>query len=453
MLDFMKGLLRPFKQRWIPFPYNQGIEFTRIYNESLESQWWSKDSLQELQFRRLKALLKHAYQNVPYHRRIFEERNLKPRDFQCFEDLQKLPVLTKEDVRTNFHALISQHFHIYRPAVFHTSGSTGEPLNYYLDRRTVLMTSACVQRHWRWCGVGPNDLIAVCRGTLIDDFGKKRSNHYKLQDKQLHFSTFEMNDAVMAKYISLINDTKPSMIRGYPASIEILAKFIIKNDMNVWTPKAIHTSSETVSEEQRRVIEKAFHSPLFDWYGHGESTLCAGECDQHTGLHLNLEYGYTEFVKTQETANMPGVFNIISTSLHNYSFPLIRYDTEDLALLGDKLCSCGRGLPLIKKIIGREADIIKGVNGVAVSPSSFVHFWKYKVADHLEGIKYVQIVQKKVDCITVKIVGQQKVRNQEIILDRIHLLLGDIQVDFEYLPQIPTGQKWRFTVSQLRIKD
>ena len=119
----------------------------------------------------------------------------------------------------------------------------------------------------------------------------------------------------MTMYVMKLNEIKPALMRGYPASLEILAQFIKENKLNVHSPKAIHTSSEVVLPEQREVIEEAFGAPLFDWYGHRESTICAGECEYHKGLHLNLEFGYTEFVKTKETEKMKDVYNIVSTSL------------------------------------------------------------------------------------------------------------------------------------------
>lgn len=255
----------------------------------------------------------------------------------------------------------------------------------------------------------------------------------------------------MEKYIKKLNELKPALIRGYPSSLEILARFMIKKNLKLqFSPKAIHTSSEVVLPEQREIIENAFGAPLFDWYGHGESTVCAGECEYHKGLHLNLEFGCTEFIKTEETKKMSKVYNIVSTSLWNFSMPLIRYDTEDLALLENSKCQCGRGLPLIKQIIGRQADIIIGANGVWVSPASFVHFWKYKIADRLKNILYAQIVQEDEDFVKVKLVGEKDKKNEDIIRRQLNTLLGNMKIEFEYLSQIPTGQKWRFTVSKIK---
>jgi len=437
----------------IPFPYIYGLEFAKYYKWLMKTQWFSFEELKEIQNRRLHIIIDHAYKNVPYYKRIFNERKLKPMDIQTVEDLKLLPILTKGDIRNHFNDLIAKNFKKYKPILSHTSGSTGQPLEYYIDKNLFALIRATVWRHWQWCGVKYREVIAVFRGTLINEFGKKQQYYYKTEGNQIHFSTFKMNEKVMSKYIKKLNETKPTLIRGYPASLEILARFIKKYNLNIHSPKAIHTSSEVVLPEQREIIESAFGAPLFDWYAHGESTVCAGECEYHKGLHLNMEFGFTEFIKTKETKKMTGIYNIISTSLWNFSMPFIRYDTEDLVPLGNSKCSCGRGLPLVKKIIGRQADIIKGVNGVQVSPSSFVHFWKYKVADELSDIYYVQIVQKEKDLIQVNLVGKKKKKNEELIKKRLNMLLGDMKVEFEYLTQIPTGQKWRFTVSKVDQKE
>jgi len=402
-----------------------------------------------LQFLQLQDLLTHAYKNVPYYTQIFRERGLRPPDIHSFEDMEKLPILTKDIVRKHFKDLTATNAQDIAHSIAHTSGSTGEPLEYCIDGTLSILTHACVQRHWRWCGIEPRELVAVFRGTLINDFGKAQACYWNLEDRQLHFSTFNMTDEVMFEYVKQINKHRPALIRGYPSSLEILACFVDKEGLSISSPRAVHTSSETVSSEQRKIIENAFGAPLFDWYGHGESTVCAGECEKHEGLHLNPEFGYTEFLKTPETEHMDNTFNMVSTSLHNYSMPFIRYDSEDLALLENKQCSCGREMPLVTKLIGRQADIISGPNGVKVSPSSFVHFWKYRVADDLLDIRYAQVVQKSPSRIEMRLVGEKVAKNERVMVGELKQLLGEVDVSFEYLSDVPTGQKWRFTVSEV----
>ncbi|MFX0132865.1 MAG: phenylacetate--CoA ligase family protein [Candidatus Hodarchaeota archaeon] len=446
----IKSLLKNTWYRIVPFPYVFRFEFAKYYKFLMQSQWWSQEKLEEFQNKRLQIVIKHAYENVPYYRKIFNDRGLSPNDIKSKEDLKILPVLTKNDVRENFNNLLAKNFIKFKPSCFHTSGSTGEPLHYYIDKTLIAFTQAIVWRHWQWCGVKYGEPIAIFRGTLIDDFGKKQKNHWKIEGNQVHFSTFEMSEKIMARYVEKLNEIRPTLIRGYPASLEIFAKFIKSRNLNIPSPTAIQTASETVLPEQRRIIEQVFNSKLFDLYGHGESTVYAGEC-QHNGMHLDLEYGYSEFIKTDETREMNNVYNVISTSLWNFSMPFIRYDTEDLVLLKNSKCICGRGLPVITKVIGRQADIIEGINGVKVSPSSFVHFWKYRIDNKLSGIKYAQLIQIKQDSLLIKLVGSKDKNNENVIREQINMLLGEMNIEYKYLSQIPTGQKWRFTVSKIKL--
>ena len=448
--ESIKNIGRWVRSNLVPFPYGYGLQSTRFYRWLMRTQWLALEELEKIQNERLRVIIRHAYEEVPYYRGIFDESDLKPTDIQSKEDLQLLPILTKDDVRKHFSELIARDSGRHKPILQHTSGSTGQPLSYYIDRDLSKLIAATVWRHWRWCGVEHGEPVAVFRGTLIDDFGDRRKSYWRTIGNETHFSTFEMNEQTMVRYVEKLNKIRPSLIMGYPASLQILAQFMIETSLSLRKrPKAIHTSSEIVLPEQREIVEEAFGAPLFDWYGHGESTVCAGECERHTGLHLNSEFGCTEFTETKEKEGKEIGYNIVSTSLWNFSMPFIRYDTEDLALLGNPQCRCGRGLPLIEKIIGRQADIIKGVNGVKVSPSSFVHFWKYRVAERLSGIRYAQIVQEEEDSLLIKLVGRRERESEEVIRKQLNLLLGAMRIEFEYLPQIPTGQKWRFTVSKV----
>ncbi|MEM3658731.1 MAG: hypothetical protein QXQ66_10020, partial [Candidatus Hadarchaeum sp.] len=129
----------------------------------METQWYSRQQLEELQLERLKAIIKHAYENVPYYRRIFDERNLKPYDIKSKNDLAKLPLLTRRDLVENSELLKSRDFSRYCPTPSFTSGSTGEPVTVWLSRETRTMVNACVWRHWSWFGFRFGDKMAMLR--------------------------------------------------------------------------------------------------------------------------------------------------------------------------------------------------------------------------------------------------------------------------------------------------
>ena len=117
-----------------------------------KSQWWSKEQIEELQNKKLRALIHHAYNNVPYYHRIFSQLGIKPEDIKTKDDLKKIPVLTKEDIRKNLPDLIARNVPKSQMIESHSSGSTGEPLKYYIDKQSYSAGWAQTFRCWRWAG-------------------------------------------------------------------------------------------------------------------------------------------------------------------------------------------------------------------------------------------------------------------------------------------------------------
>jgi len=133
----------------------------------MKTQWLSPEKLDELKNERLKIIIKHVYENVPYYRTIFNEHGLKPNDIQTKEE--SLPILTKGYVRKHFKELIAQKIlEKYKLILIlrYTSGSTGESLDYYLDKDLLALINATVWRYWRWCGLNFGEKIEVFRGDL-----------------------------------------------------------------------------------------------------------------------------------------------------------------------------------------------------------------------------------------------------------------------------------------------
>jgi phenylacetate-CoA ligase len=436
-------------QKLIPFPYRHGSTFTRLYKGLLKSQFLDLKEVERQQYSKLKSLLIHCENNVPYYQEVFKNINFQVnRDFKSVSDLEKIPILTKSDIRNNFEKLKASNAKSFSPITCGTSGSTGQPLKFLIDFKHNVLCSALFERHYRWAGIDPNKTTGVFRGALINQFGKESKSLFRVDKNSVHFSTFEMDEEACLSYWNVIQNKNISYLRGYPGSLFIFATMLKKAGIETSQIKSIHTSSEVLSPENRSFIEEFFSCKIFDWYGHGERTVGAGECQEHNGLHLSHELGYSEFIKTPESQKLDRTFNLISTSLSNYSMPFLRYDTEDLVKLPNKDCTCGRPL-LIEQIIGRNADIIEGPNGILVSASSFVHFWKYQLDPLVSNIDYFQVLQHELDLFEIKIKGANTENNEQAIFSQLKSLLGDtIKINFNYIEEIPVDQKWRVTINK-----
>ena len=144
-----------------------GTKMLRYLKELEETQWWSLERLQELQNRKLRALIKHAYENIPYYHCLFQERGLTDKDIQTVEDLPKLPVLTKNDIRQNFADLIAKDSSKRKPFLNATGGSTGEPLQYYIDMEVTSISWAGTFRGWEWADYKLGDKRATLAGSSL----------------------------------------------------------------------------------------------------------------------------------------------------------------------------------------------------------------------------------------------------------------------------------------------
>ena len=322
-----------------------------------QSQWYDEERLLEYQCQRLRHLLKHCYENVPYYTEIFDKNRLKPDDIKTIEDLKLLPILTKECVRNNFNKLMAKKVKKFDPIVSHTSGSTGTALEFYLDRDTNILEFATIWRFWNWTGYRFGDKFADLRGRVIQ--GKKPwMIDYRL--RSLNLSSFRLTRDVVKDYATQLRKFKPKIIRGYPSSISLFAKWLQEDGIDDIQPVAVVTSAETLLAPQRQDIEEVFNCKVYDWYGIMERVAAIGQCE-YGNYHINSEYGIVEILDENGNPVQNGERGeIIATSLHNHAMPFIRYRTNDLAVADDdgKKCECGRGLPLVKSIFGRVEDFV-----------------------------------------------------------------------------------------------
>ena len=431
----------------IPFPYIYGLKFAKYYKWLMKTQWLPPEELEELQNKRLQIIIKHAYENVPYYRRIFDERGLKPEDIQTKEDLKLLPVLTKDDVRKHFNELIARDFEKHKPVLGHTSGSTGTAMDFYLTEFVEnVIERAFIWRHWNWANFNYGDKVVTIRGQILTN-DLNAVAPYEIQENNLLLSSFHLSEQSMRKYSELIINFKPKIIRAYPSAIFLMTKYFKSRKSNPPKVTSIITSSETLLPEHRTEIENFWGCKIYDWYGLGERVVAIGECEDGR-FHINLEYGIVEF-KDVSGSNQK---EIIATSFWNFAMPLIRYSTRDLITPStNSKCSCGRSLPTVNSIDGRIEDFVitKDKRIVGRLDAAF----KYSF-----GIKYSQINQDKIGHIIVKIVKNENYtdKDQEKLDIELRKRLGrDIDIEYEFVDDIPRTKagKLRFVISNVKLEE
>jgi len=417
------------------------------------SQWWPSTQLADWQQARLAELLCHAYDTVPYYHRVFDAAGITPANIRAVDDLLQLPLLTKSVIQEHQAELISTEYSPAQRIANYTGGSTGIPMHFYQDRRQRDWGSANKLRCNLWAGWDfgkytlrlwghPHDLKATQTAK-----GKLRS--FLLREYTFDAFGFSADD--MADLVAYIRRKRPDTIVAYASVLSHFAAYVEERQIeNLPVPDGIITSTDMLFPHQRALIERVFRAKVFNRYGCREVSTIAAECDEHRGMHINADRLIVEFVDENGEyvpTGKPG--RVVITDLFNYAMPFIRYDIEDIAVLGEERCSCGRGLPLMKELVGRYADVLTTPEGQFVSASALT-----TILPRIPTIHECQLVQQAVDRLQVNVVRSPHYDVSSEAAFRLHLarFFGPcMHITFNYMDEIPklASGKARFSVSEL----
>lgn len=334
--------------------------FHRYLNSLMRSQWFSSEQFREIQLAELRKLLKEAFLNVPYYSEVLKGFSGRL-DYISLEELKDIPLLEKSLLRTNTKDFINQQRLKYGHEGGHTSGTSGAPLIWPYDLDSIQYDLAFRERQYRWAGVTGREKSARFSGRLL--LGKHNRPpywRYNRPENQWLFSTYHITDETIPLYCKAFEAIDIAYLDGYPSTLFTIAKWINLNGKSAsWRPWAIITTAETLLDFQRQEIEKAFGCKVFSFYSSSEGSPFVTECSAGK-LHLNPESGIIEFLRPDGTnADLGEEVEMVVTSFFQRTMPLIRYRIGDTGALAEKQsCACGRRMPIVKYIGGRESDTV-----------------------------------------------------------------------------------------------
>lgn len=428
-----------------------GGVFPAALREFRARDGWSSDQWSEYQSGRLRGLLLHASDTVPYYRRRFAESGFARASLSRFtlSDLSRLPLTGKEDIRSNLDALTSATFRGKKLYPYLTSGSTGTPLAVLFAAEMHQTWSAAYEARCRnWAGVSNAMSRAMIGGRVVVARGHERPPfwRYNRVERQLYISAFHISAGNAPAYVQALNKYRPDYLVGYASSHYFLARFINELSLRVHRPKAVLTSSEKLLPEMRRAIEEAYRCEVFDAYSGVEACCLASECEHHR-LHVSPDVGIVELCDEAGRAvpiGVPG--EIVATGLLNYAQPLVRYRTGDLAVWSDEDCPCGRQMPVLAELVGRLEDTVIGSDG-----REMVRFHGIFVG--LPQVREGQIIQETLTEFRVRLVAGAEFgeRDKRIIVQRFTERLGAVQVTFEYVDRIERTERGKFRAVVSRV--
>jgi phenylacetate-CoA ligase len=376
--------------------------FARYSREFERNQYLHPDDLRKLQMRRLRQQLIDAYRYVPFYRHRMTQAGLTPLDIRTHEDLRLLPVLTKRDIQDQQDLLVSSNISPSKREQNQTGGSTGSPLQFYVDLERFDSRMASTARHNAWAGLRIGDWHAQLWGSRYD-FGDEPDPtplwRQKFLYRNVSLHTADVTEASMMQYVEVLRKYRPRAMVSYAQSAVLFAEFCTANKIYDITFDSMIVSAEMLLPGKRQILEETFRGKVFDRYGCREVSVIASECEFHSGLHVNAD---ALIVEVEAAPNLPaGMGRVLVTDLLNRSMPLIRYEIGDLASLDtDMRCPCGRSLPLIGNIQGRTSDFLRLPSGRMIAGPSLA-----LLAADMRDVRQVQFVQRDPQHVTLKVVA------------------------------------------------
>lgn len=413
-----------------------------------KSQYWPPERLRELQINRLQSIVQHAFKSCPFYASLYRDLNL------CIEDmadLRRLPLVSKGDVREGLNDFLSKSFVKETIYESRTGGSTGRALTLYFDKRCQEHRNAAAMRSDRWAGRDLGTKTAGIWGNPPRMAGFKDWLRSSFLNRLVYLDTMAINEQSVCNFVSMWKRQRPKVIFGHSHSIYMLARYLENLGVEEIRPVGVISTSMMLLDHERSVIEQVMGCKVSNRYGCEEVGLISAECPERRKMHINSEHVIVELLRRDGQPALPGEeAEVVVTDLINYAMPLIRYRVEDMAVGVEGVCDCGRGLPMIDKIIGRVADFLQKADGTLVAGVSLVE----RTLTDIKGLDQMQLVQESRDELQVNIVpGRLYTPRSKVLLhDELKKVFGDvmrIQInELNSLPQEKTG-KYRFSINKV----
>ena len=436
-----------------------GSAFADAYREMSEAQWLSPEELRLRSEDRLAKLLSHAARTVPYYRDFCVAAELRPESLRTLEDLKRLPVVDKNTYREGpLSRFLAEDIGGHRRLDYTTSGSTGEPLKFCLDRRAMPLVFASHLFYDSWFGLRPFDRYVrfmappaadpplASHAPFLFRLKQQVSTHLKKLYESLtqqHFSMFDVDPEQVGGIYERMNAFRPAYVLGYTSTLATLADQLLQRGLRLDRPlKGVITIAEPLTPPRRKLIEEYFQARIINRYGQREfkywsSQSCAASDSR---FHVNTELVVAEVLRADGSDAEPGeVGRLVMTNLHNHVMPFVRYDTADLASLMSGRCECGRGFPVLASLEGRSQEVLVTPSGRMINPTSLGHYL-FVIHDYVETLKHFQLVQLDQRRVRLLVVPHEPLGDGEkgrLSADLASLLGGEMEVAIESVSEIP----------------
>lgn len=433
-----------FNLKWRLYHPRAHGRFKRL----LESQYWSSDQMQARSEEARKRIVTVAMTMTAFYPKFYGDVGFELGDMAQDGWFERLPVLTKRHLREHFEDMTNASLRRFR-ATSTTGGSTGEPTRTGYDRRFPEEVYG-----WRlqsWFGIHPGDDRAnVWRATHMTAKARFLNALFWWPTRHLKLDATFISEGSLVDFINRYNVLRPGSLEGYVGGIMQLAEYAQQNRITLWAPKLVQVTSSPLSAVQKNLLRQVFRAPICDQYGSCEIRWLAQSCPQDCGLHVNTEHVHLEFVDETNKPRESGLYGrALLTNLEDEVFPMIRYENGDRGRYLPNHCQCGRSLPLIDSVKGRESESFVLPSGKTINGEFLTTLFD----DTPELVRSFRLIQHKSLSITVIVVPASFDAKKEIVkvISTFAQKIGnEVSVDYQFVDTITADKgKLRFVVREV----
>ncbi|MBX2963384.1 MAG: phenylacetate--CoA ligase family protein [Cyclobacteriaceae bacterium] len=417
-----------------------GTKYISELKKWREIQWLSEVELLKKQEESLKHILLHSRSRIPYYKDLKLNDHTDP-----YVWLKQFPLLTKEILKSQSEKLINPN-NSQRLIKESSSGSSGFQSTIYMTKAESSMTQAMQTLLWEWSGYRPGLPLLQLGMTL------NRTLVKRIKDKlfrTIYQQAFNINEHEVAEALKF-SSRRELFFGGYASGLYSYALLAEKLGIKV-SFNGVISWGDKMFPHYRKKIEEVFATKVFDTYGNTEGFVIAGQCTSGQ-YHILSPHVYLELLDKNGNEVAPGEMGyVVATRLDAYAMPLIRYYLGDLAVREESdSCECGRKLPILRQIIGRDTDIVRTRKGKFL----IVHFFT-GIFEHFPSIKQFRVVQRNLDGIEIEYIPERDFDKDLLnkISSIIEANLGDqLPITFrvvDSIPNTPSG-KPQIILSELK---
>lgn len=327
--------------------------------------FWPAERLQALQDRRVRHMVRYAYETVPYYRELFDRERLSPDDISTADDLERLPITEADELSLSPRRFVSSRYRPEGGIELHSSGLSGNRKTVYWDAAGLFQTLASKHR----CRQVLRQFVGATYGYREMSVSNPQSVGAAMRDFYARHAWFPpgvefergraLTTAPFDDILAQINAFRPILLGGPGISLGALFRYAWQNQVEVHHPKVIRYGASTMPPLDRKLIEEQFGIPVISSYQAAEMLQIAYQCEKRQGFHICTDQVALRVVDDQGRDVDPGdTGRVVLSCLVNHGTVLLNYALGDLVERGEAPCPCGRTLPVFNSIQGRAFDLL-----------------------------------------------------------------------------------------------